>query len=148
MTMTWELSVEHSGTRVEIRADDVPGGLTPDENAAEEMALWLIIEDAELRVQHMHDLMPDQIDGLPEHPDDHTWDDCRDYLFYDRDILFLFNENLAGVEDPDNPMNDIVPDIADYRPKSWFAPFWGGEHRHPERPTYEQAVAQRRKDSP
>jgi len=33
MTMTWELSVEHSGTRVEIRADDVPSGITPEDHA-------------------------------------------------------------------------------------------------------------------
>lgn len=32
MTMTWELSVEHSGTRVEIRAEDVPSGLIPEDH--------------------------------------------------------------------------------------------------------------------
>jgi uncharacterized protein YndB with AHSA1/START domain len=34
MTMTWELSVENTGTRVEIRADDVPTGITPEDHAA------------------------------------------------------------------------------------------------------------------
>ncbi len=33
MTMTWELSVEPSGTRVEIRAEDVPSGITPEDHA-------------------------------------------------------------------------------------------------------------------
>jgi uncharacterized protein YndB with AHSA1/START domain len=34
MTMTWELFREGSGTRVEIRADDVPTGITPEAHAA------------------------------------------------------------------------------------------------------------------
>ena len=34
MAMTWELSVEHGGTRVEIRADDVPTGISPEDHAA------------------------------------------------------------------------------------------------------------------
>jgi uncharacterized protein YndB with AHSA1/START domain len=33
MTMTWELTVEDSGTRVEIRADGVPSGITPEDHA-------------------------------------------------------------------------------------------------------------------
>lgn len=33
MTMTWTLSVEHPGTRVEIRADDVPDGITAQDHA-------------------------------------------------------------------------------------------------------------------
>ncbi len=33
MTMTWSLSVEHPGTRVEIRADDVPDGITAEDHA-------------------------------------------------------------------------------------------------------------------
>lgn len=32
MTMTWELSEENSGTRVQIRADDVPSGLPPKDH--------------------------------------------------------------------------------------------------------------------
>jgi uncharacterized protein YndB with AHSA1/START domain len=33
MTMTWELSREGSGTRVKIRADDVPSGITSNDHA-------------------------------------------------------------------------------------------------------------------
>jgi hypothetical protein len=33
MTMTWELSANNSGTRVEIRADDVPAGISPEDHA-------------------------------------------------------------------------------------------------------------------
>jgi uncharacterized protein YndB with AHSA1/START domain len=33
MTMTWELSGEAPGTRVEIRAEDVPAGITPEDHA-------------------------------------------------------------------------------------------------------------------
>ena len=32
MIMTWELSAEDSGTRVEIRADNVPPGITSKEH--------------------------------------------------------------------------------------------------------------------
>jgi uncharacterized protein YndB with AHSA1/START domain len=33
MTMTWELSASNSGTRVEIRAEDVPAGISPEDHA-------------------------------------------------------------------------------------------------------------------
>jgi uncharacterized protein YndB with AHSA1/START domain len=32
MVMTWELSADDRGTRVEIRADDVPPGITPEDH--------------------------------------------------------------------------------------------------------------------
>lgn len=34
MTMTWELSTEGTGTRVEVRADDVPAGISSEDHAA------------------------------------------------------------------------------------------------------------------
>lgn len=34
MTMTWEVSATESGTRVHIRADDVPDGISTDDHAA------------------------------------------------------------------------------------------------------------------
>jgi len=34
MTMTWALSPAEGGTRVEIRADDVPDGISADDHAA------------------------------------------------------------------------------------------------------------------
>ncbi|HEX2177353.1 MAG TPA: SRPBCC family protein [Nocardioidaceae bacterium] len=34
MTMTWELSAEGSSTRLEVRADDVPVGISPEDHAA------------------------------------------------------------------------------------------------------------------
>jgi hypothetical protein len=34
MTMTWELSRVDAGTRIEIRADDVPDGIPADDHAA------------------------------------------------------------------------------------------------------------------
>jgi uncharacterized protein YndB with AHSA1/START domain len=34
MTMTWELSEESGGTRVAIRADDVPAGIAPEDHVA------------------------------------------------------------------------------------------------------------------
>ncbi len=33
MTMTWELRPAGDGTRVEIRADDVPAGISPEDHA-------------------------------------------------------------------------------------------------------------------
>lgn len=33
MTMTWALSADDGGTRVEIRADDVPAGISPEDHA-------------------------------------------------------------------------------------------------------------------
>ncbi len=34
MTMTWELAATDAGTRVEIRADDVPSGISAEDHAA------------------------------------------------------------------------------------------------------------------
>lgn len=34
MTMTWEVSPVDAGTRVDIRADDVPAGISPEDHAA------------------------------------------------------------------------------------------------------------------
>jgi uncharacterized protein YndB with AHSA1/START domain len=34
MTMTWELSPVDDGTRVDIRADDVPAGISPEDHAS------------------------------------------------------------------------------------------------------------------
>jgi hypothetical protein len=33
MTMTWEVTADDHGTCVEIRADDVPAGITPQDHA-------------------------------------------------------------------------------------------------------------------
>jgi hypothetical protein len=33
MTLTWSLSAERGGTRVEIRADDVPAGISAEDHA-------------------------------------------------------------------------------------------------------------------
>ena len=33
MTMTWEVAVENDGTRVDITADDVPVGISPEDHA-------------------------------------------------------------------------------------------------------------------
>lgn len=34
MTMTWEVTATDDGTRVDIRADDVPAGISADDHAA------------------------------------------------------------------------------------------------------------------
>jgi len=34
MTMTWEVTATEAGTRVDIRADDVPAGISADDHAA------------------------------------------------------------------------------------------------------------------
>jgi hypothetical protein len=33
MTMTWQLTADGTGTRVEIRADDVPDGISAEDHA-------------------------------------------------------------------------------------------------------------------
>jgi hypothetical protein len=117
---------------------DLSRGVWPmPENAAEEMALWLIIDDAEDRVE----FVSGEISDFPAHPDDHTWEECRDALFHDHDFLLLFDPVTERAGDPEDPMHAIVPDIADYRPAAWFDPFWGGERRRPGEMTYRDARA-------
>ena len=68
--------------------------------------------------------------GGPAHSPDDLSDDMDEYLFHDHDILLLFNQLMPGVEDPDDPMHDVVPDIADYRPGAWCDPFWAIRCHH------------------
>lgn len=106
---------------------------------AEEMAMWMIVEDAEERCRVEECPRP-----LPEHPDDLT-NSMWEYLFHDHDILFLFNQNMAGVEDPDDPMHHIAPDIANYNPEVWFETFWNAKPRRPDRPSYQEDLAASRR---
>lgn len=146
--ITWrqdELWRQHAAWAFSDLAAALAAGEWPrPQTAAEEMALWLSIEDAEIRVDgDLYGGLLDYLEALPTHENDYAWEDCRDYLFDDHDILFLFDRTLEGIEDPHSAIYGVVPDVADYRPQSWFEPFWGQPPRVPSREAYDQARARR-----
>lgn len=133
---------EYAAAAFHSLAADLATGEPPPlpQCAAEEMALWLSLEDAIDRSRDDEGVQQ-VLATLPARPDDLDWTDCTDYLFHDHDILLLFKPEMAGVEDPEHSMHTVVPDITDYRPDAWFDPFWGATSVMTTKPTASVAPA-------
>lgn len=76
---------------------------------------------------------PDLFDGLPEANGDLDVQALLTGLFQDHDILALFDAELDGIEDPDDPVN-ADSGMGDYRPQAWFRAFAGPQPRDGRRP--------------
>lgn len=76
---------------------------------------------------------PDLFDGLPEANGDLDVHALLSGLFQDHDILALFDAELDGIEDPDDPVNADTG-MGDYRPQAWFKAFAGSQARDGRRP--------------
>lgn len=100
-------------------AGDIQQGNWPEPTcAAEEIVLHLAIDDAP---DHLAPLAP-QHDALPRYDDDYDWDACKDLLFQDHDILWLYDSRLAAVHELSNPAPDEGKDPSS-KALSWFSPF-------------------------
>lgn len=104
---------------------------------AEEMALSLVLDEAETRAQDDDDLN-EAVQALGAEPGDDSWEDCHEFLFEDDDLLLLFNPLTEAFGDPRSALHQTMPDIADYRPHVWFDPF-NTPPRRPDAETYAQA---------
>ncbi len=111
-----------------IAAGELPEPTCP----AEEMALHLMMRDAAAAVADDWAWIIDEAD-VPPHPRDYDWDDVRDGLLQDTDILVLFNPDLDGIEDPEDEVNRNNG-IGDYRPRAWFDTFLNTKRRDGRRP--------------
>jgi hypothetical protein len=100
---------------------------------ADEMALHLILEDAQAAVADGWAGMDQPPIPLPDHPDDFDWETATDVLFQDTDILDLFEASRDGIENPDNEENRAAG-MGDYRPSAWFKPFRNMATRDGRRP--------------
>lgn len=76
---------------------------------------------------------PDLFDGLPAVGGDLDVQSLLSDLFQDHDILALFDAELDGIEDPDDPVNADTG-MGDYRPQAWFTAFAGSQPRDGRRP--------------
>ncbi|WP_395292871.1 hypothetical protein ACF9IK_04125 [Kitasatospora hibisci] len=118
-------------------ADDLEHGHWPQPTCtAEELALYLAIDDARDRVDELED-DPDETgvdthNTLPTHRDDYDFGACTDMFFQDTDVLMLYSPRFDGIEDPDGDANRQLG-VGDLRAQSWFEPFGNITARDPHR---------------
>jgi hypothetical protein len=114
-------------------AGDLAQGREPlPRSPGEEMALHLALRLLPTAIEDNW-WGPDLFDRLPERDGDLNVDTLLDVLFQDHDILALFEAELDGIEDPDDPAN-AGTGMGDYRPAAWFRPFDSAEPRDGRRP--------------
>ena len=86
--------VKAFGERFSILADRIASGLTELTHlttcTADEVALHLVVDRAEEMFEE-GELDQDWMTGLPSRPDDGDFHGVKDYLFYDLDVLHLYD---------------------------------------------------------
>ncbi|MER0445751.1 hypothetical protein ABR738_14470 [Streptomyces sp. Edi4] len=122
----WRLAMVRA---VENLADDLRSGRAPLPTCtAEELAFHLILSEARTVLDYL-----DEDDGyahavgLPTGGQftvrHRTFDHWREAFLQDEDVLFHYDQDLAGVaSDPDHPASQQLG-TGDLRPRAWFAPF-------------------------
>jgi TPR repeat protein len=114
-------------------ADDIRGGCLPRPRCTgEEMALHIALEQAAALTADDPQLVGEFTEGLPEHPEDYDWFACKDLLFEDHDVLWLYWPWMEGIEDPDDDVHRFVR-AANLHPDVWFRPFREEHRRDPDR---------------
>lgn len=86
----------------------------------DEMALHLVIDEAECSLAEGLLSAPDLLPEDAERDDDFEW--ARDVLFRDHDVLLLFDPALDGVDDPASELDQRFR-FANLHPGRWFLPF-------------------------
>ena len=98
----WRLSFRDCYLRIALRLQK---GLPPRPNCTgEEMALHNIMD----RMQDADDAIGDEIDQLPQYPNDDDFDMVKDCAVEDLDVLMLFEDGDPGFDDSDD---DDEPDV-------------------------------------
>lgn len=95
---------------------------------AEEMALFLAVDDVKAHgLDVIIEIFPEH-DALPVTTYDNDWEVLEDFLFEDSDILFLYDPETVEFADPAHPTNRQFA-IGDLRPVGWFDYFANVEPR-------------------
>lgn len=105
------------------------GGFDPSETASctgDEMALHLVIDEAEEEAHCGEIQIPEYLPSDPERDDD--FELVREIMFRDHDVLLLFEGSLDGIEDGESEMNEFYR-FANLHPREWFLPFADVEPR-------------------
>lgn len=114
-------------------ANDIRTGQTPRPTCTgEELALHIALLHASAMTLDEMDFVDELTTGLPESSQDFDWDACKDLLFEDHDVLWLYWPWMSGIEDPANPINEFAR-VAHLRPDDWFLPFREAHTRDPHR---------------
>lgn len=90
----------------------------------EELALHLTIELAEVHLADgLSPVTGDIAKKLPPRgPDDEDFDEMRERLFRDHDVLLLFDPMLDGIDDPDSDLARLRRTV-NLHPSDWFKQF-------------------------
>lgn len=117
-----EAFVAAFGERFGILADRIAGGLAELTDlttcTADEVALHLVIDRAEELLQE-GGLDWDWMDPLPRRPADDNFYGVQDYLFYDLDVLHLYDPAADGVEDAGSEVYE-AEGFVNLHPRDWF----------------------------
>jgi hypothetical protein len=118
-----------SGWAFDDLASDLENGRQPRATCAgEEMAFHHMLQVGAAMVEDGWGVSTDELESMPEHPDDFDWSMASELFLQDLDILDLFDPRMDGVEDPENALNRSSG-MGDYRPAAWFIPFQNAEPR-------------------
>lgn len=128
----WRLGVARAIAALE---GDLEAGRAPlPRDTAEEVALSLILHLSEHILGHLRETgdvvagheLPGPGAFTPRHID---FESMRELFYQDADFEMLYDEELDGIEDPDNAFN-AAAGVGDKRPASWFATFGNLAQRH------------------
>ena len=113
------------GRRFGILATRIAAGLEQLSDlttcTADEVALHVVIDDAK-RLLDDGELDIEWIDALPHHRADDDFYGVKDHLFYDLDVLHLYDPAADGVEDPESDVYKTER-FVNLHPRDWFKPF-------------------------
>jgi len=113
------------GERFGVLADRIASGLTELTRVttctADEVALHLVVDRAEEMVED-GELDQDWMAALPSRPSDGDFHGVKDYLFYDFDVLHLYDAGADGVEDPTSSIFR-AEGFVNLHPRDWFKTF-------------------------
>lgn len=117
--------VKAFGERFGVIADRIASGLPELTHlttcTADEVALHLIIDRAEEMVDD-GELDQDWMGPLPNRPNDGNFHGVKDYLFYDFDVLHLYEASADGAEDPTSAVFQ-AEGFVNLHPSDWFKTF-------------------------
>lgn len=100
---------------------------------AEEMALYLIIQDAPDLPEVAGEYLTELCAPLPATERDGDWDMLDQVLFQDHDVRMLLSPALDGIEDPADPTHRSLG-MGLLQPEEWFVTFGNQEPREPGAP--------------
>jgi hypothetical protein len=110
------------GERFGILADRIASGLAELTHLttckADEVALHMVIDRAQEMLEE-GGLDWDWMEDLPHRPGDDNFRCVKDYLFYDFDVLHLYDAGADGVEDPGSAVFQ-AEGFVNLHPRDWF----------------------------